>query len=86
MNYKQLQAEIHKRDYENIEGLKAEITEQEFNYFLEVLPPLNWLENSYLLSECLSENLYLKFSRLNNKFFCEVVRYDLNEQEIEVFG
>ena len=86
MNYKQLQDEINKRDYENIEGLKAEITEQEFNYFLNILPPLNWCDNSFILSETLTSNLYLKFSNSEDKYFCEVVRYNLNHEEIEFFA
>ena len=68
--------EIHKRDYQNIKGLKAQITEKCFDYFLEVLPPMNWEnengENSFYLSECLTENLYYKFYETNNIFYCEV--------------
>ena len=35
-NYKELSNEIDKRNYKNIEGLKAPITEEEFYYFLNV--------------------------------------------------
>ena len=84
--YESLQEEIHKRDYENIKGLKCVITEEQWNYFLNVLPPLNWInefkENTFLLSECLTENLYLKFISIEDKkFFCEIVAYDLTEEE-----
>jgi hypothetical protein len=89
-DYKSLSREIDKRDYENIEGLKAEITEKEFNHFLNVLPPINWINeypnNSFILSECLTENLYYKFSQVEInkkiKFFCEVVRYKRSREEL----
>ena len=72
-SYKELNKEIHKRDYENIKGLKAEISEDEYNFFLNVLPPLKWKDESFILSECLTENLYHKFFIEDNKYFCEIV-------------
>ena len=32
--YKELNAEIDKREYQNIEGFKSELTEEEYWYFL----------------------------------------------------
>jgi len=78
-DYKSLSRAIHKQDFKSIKGLKAEITEEDFNYFLNVLPPMDWLENSFILSECLTENLYYKFSKVDNKFYCEVVEYEPSE-------
>lgn len=80
-SFKELDKEIHKRDYENIKGLKAEISEKEYYYFLEVLPPLNWNKGSFILSEALTENLHEQFihDRKTNKYYCEVVEYDATE-------
>lgn len=93
-----LRKEIDKRDYRNIEGLKCEISFKEFDYFLNVLYPLNWItekkgnvDQSFLLNECLTENLYYKFSEIKTekgfKYYCEVVRYkSFLEVEKEIYG
>ena len=51
-----------------IKGKKARITKREYNNFLNVLPPLNWINeypnSSFYLEECLSHNLYYKFMRV----------------------
>lgn len=49
----------------------CKITHKEWSYFLEVLPPMLWYNESNLnffyLSECLTENIYLKFVRIFTK-------------------
>lgn len=77
---KELQAEIKKRDYNLILDLKAEITEENYYYFLEVLPPLKMDDHSFILSEALSDNLYYKFFREANKYYCQVV--ELEDEEV----
>jgi len=77
---KELQKEIKKRDYNNIGGLKAKITEKDYWYFLEVLPPFKVIKNGFVLSEALSDNLYYQFTEVNNKYFCEVVM--LEDEEV----
>jgi len=82
-SWKTFNQEIEKRDYQNIEGLKAEITEKDFDYFLEVLPPMKWKsgkdEGHFYLSEFLTGNLTTKFSYkvINGKkrYFAEVVNF-----------
>ena len=76
--YEELRTEIRKRNYNNILGLSANITEKEYNYFLNVLPPMEWRDNSFLLSECLSDDLYYKFISYPkaNIYTCEIVKHD----------
>jgi len=69
--FQELSKEIKKRDYNNILGLRAKITEEEYWYFLEVLPPFKMLKNGFILSEALSDNLYYQFTE--NPYMCEVV-------------
>ena len=74
--FKELSAEIGKRDYNNILGLKANITEDEYFYFLEVLPPKRMGNKWFILSEALNDNLFYKFMSYpkNNVYVCEVVK------------
>ena len=64
--------EISKRNYENILGLHAEITEKEYWHFLECLPPLKYEGNGFYMSEFLTGNLTHFFYKKDGKFFCEV--------------
>ena len=50
-NMKALLAEITKRHYKDIVGLKADITSEDFYYFLEVLPPIYTKKGGFLLQE-----------------------------------
>lgn len=77
---KELSAEIKKRDYNLILDLKAEITEEDYMYFLEVLPPMKWVGDSFLLSEALTDNLYYRFFKEENKYYCQVV--ELEDEEV----
>jgi len=88
-NFEELRQEITNRDYNNILGLKCRITAKDYNYFLEVLPPFNWINefpnSSFILSECLSGNLYYKFSRVKENmklvYYCEIVEYKPSREE-----
>jgi hypothetical protein len=82
-SFKELKDLINKRDYNNILGLKAKITQEDYYYFLEVLPPIQSTPNSFILSEALNDNLYYKFSNIQGVYYCEVV--ELKDEEIEVF-
>ena len=84
--YKELSDEIDKRNYQNIKGLKAKITEEKYMYFLEVLPPMGWKGNTFYMREFLSGDLTFKFTKVGNQFYCEVAdfreeRSDLIELE-----
>jgi len=75
--YDELWHEIKKRDYNNILGLKANITKEEFDHFLNVLPPFKYVKNGFLLSEALSDQLYYQFTEKAGKtFFAEVVKLE----------
>ena len=80
-SFKELSAEIKKRDYNNILGLKATITEEDYYYFLEVLPPLKMGSNWFILGEALSDERYYKFIKYpsQNIFICEVVQIEQEE-------
>lgn len=82
--YKQLSQEVDKRDYQNIEGLKAHISKKDYYYFLEVLPPMFWHRENFLsyfyLKEFLSGDLTYKFYKIQIKkdkyvYACEVVDF-----------
>lgn len=84
-NFGKLRREIQKRNYENILGLKANITQEDYMHFLEVLPPLKMGDNWFILSEPLTYNLYYKFVSYPKKsvYLCEVVK--LEDEDIEAF-
>jgi hypothetical protein len=67
--------EIEDRDYKNIEGLKVEISEKDYDRMLNVLPPLKWEKGKFYSSEFLSGDLTTKFSRVGNKHYAEVVDF-----------
>jgi len=79
-SFKELSAEIKKRDYDNINDLSAIITEEDYYYFLEALPPLKRGNGWFILSEALSDNLYYKFKRTKEGYLCEVV--ELEDEEV----
>jgi hypothetical protein len=69
--------EIDKRGYRNIEGLKAEITEKQYDDNLNILPPLKWQGGTFYMSEFLTGDLTTKFSRdkKTGKYYAEVVDF-----------
>lgn len=69
--------EIDKRDYEGIEGLSVEITEEEYDYSLEVLPPLKWNRNKgiFYMMEFLTGDLTTKLIKDKDKYYAEVVDF-----------
>ena len=81
-NFTELRAEIRARDYSDILGLIAEITEEDFNRFLEVLPPIYSPRGGFLLSEPLTHDdtgaLCYWFREAghkdNKKYYCSVTR------------
>lgn len=77
--FRELTKAIEKRNYNNILGLKARITGAEYDHFLNVLPPMKFTGDSFILSEALSDNLYYKF----NKDFAEIVKVE--DEEIMAF-
>jgi len=76
-----LNDEITKRQYNNIEGLKALIDEKTYWHFLECLPPLRFDGNVFYMSEFLTGNLTLRFWKEDKCYFCEVVQLNLNSGE-----
>jgi len=84
--YRALVKEINKRGYENIKGLKAKCTEEEYDEMLNVLPPLGWKNDTFYMSEFLSSELTLKFYKIGRQHMTEVVDYreehpNLTEEE-----
>ena len=75
-----LRKEIHKRKYDGIKGLKATITKEEYDYFLNVLPPFKYTKNGFILSEALSDQLYYEFKQIGKKYYAEVVK--LEDEEV----
>ncbi len=72
--FKALVAEIDKREYRNIEGLSAQVSQKDYYAMLEVLPPV-YVGDGWLLPECLTGSLYYHFFKHStlNKYYCVVV-------------
>ena len=64
------------REYYLNKPLK-EISEQEFDDALNVLPPLNWCTinevNQFLMSEFYTGVYTTQYARYNNKYYCKIV-------------
>ena len=67
--------EIDKRAYRNIEGLKAEITEDEYGEMLEILPPLKHNAASFFMCEFLTGDLTTQFWKEEGKYYAMVVDF-----------
>jgi len=70
--YKEMNAEIDMRGYCNIEGFKAPLTEEEYWYFLEVLPPLRFDGTNFYLLEFLTGDLTFYISKVDGEYWIEV--------------
>ena len=70
---KKLFKQIDDQQYKNIKGLKAEITEEEYDYFLGVLPPLDFDGNAFFMCEYLTGDLTTRYWCEDKKYYCEVV-------------
>lgn len=77
-------AEVLRRNYEGIEGLKAEITEEEYIDALEVLPPLDWhsKEGYFYMREFLIGDLTDKYSRIDGKYYVEVADFRKEHKDL----
>jgi hypothetical protein len=53
-----------------VPGQWFEITEEEYWYFLEVLPPLDMTGGAFAMSEFTSMNLTESFYRIGDRYFC----------------
>lgn len=73
---KELWKEIDKRDYDGILGLKAKVTEEEYMDALEAMPPMKMGSGWFIMSEALSDNLYMKYSEDKGNCFCEVIKLE----------
>lgn len=80
-SFKELSAEIDKRKYNNIIGLRATITKADYWHFIEALPPLKQGKNWFILGEALTDEVYYKFIEYPsiNAYVCEVVTVDYEE-------
>ena len=84
-NYTELNKEINKREYNNIEGFKSPLTKKEYWYFLEVLPPLRFDGVNFYLMEFLTGNLTFYISREGKKYFIEVKQLNKTREEWGMF-
>lgn len=63
--------EIYKRKFKNIEGIKAEITYDEYNHYLNILPPL-YSKGGFYVPEPITGGLMSFLTKKGNKYFIEV--------------
>lgn len=78
---KGLWEEAEKKKFDGIKGFKAHVTEKQYYDALEVLPPFKMIENGFIQSEAISDQLYMQYKKEGNKFFCEIVQ--LEDEVIE---
>ena len=71
-NYTELNKQIDKQGYSDIEGFKSPLTKKEYWYFLEVLPPLRFDGVNFYMSEFLTGDLTFYIFKENGKYFLEV--------------
>ena len=50
-------------------GHWKEITEEQYEYALNVLPPKKWDNGGFFMGECFSGSLYDFYQRINGKFY-----------------
>lgn len=78
--------EIDKRDYQNILGLKARVSQAAYMRMLEILPPKNFNGNSFCMSEFLTGPLTTKFYKKGKSYYAEVVDYRLEKRNGANYG
>jgi hypothetical protein len=78
--------EIGKRDYQNILGLKAEVSYEDYMRMLEILPPKNFDGSSFCMSEFLTGPLTTKFYKKDGKHYAEVVDYRHEKRDGANYG
>lgn len=61
-------------DFGKLVGQRVEISEEEYWYFLEVLPPVGFTGSSFYMSEFLTENITSYFSKVGDRYFHEYRR------------
>jgi hypothetical protein len=70
-----LRNEVEKRNYSNIVGLRAKVTEKDYWYFLEVLPPIIFKDGFFLMEPLTHDDqgaVHYYFFKEKNKYYCEV--------------
>ncbi len=56
-------------------GRRWEIDADLYDEFLNILPPLGWRGHSFYMGEFLFDDITHKFSRIGDRYFCEVAPY-----------
>ena len=56
-------------------GDRWEITEDIYDEFLNMLPPMGWSDGTFYMSEFTFSNITAKFSREGDRYYCEHARY-----------
>lgn len=79
-SFEEMNKEIEEREYDNILGFKAKITEDRYYDALEALPPFKYTKTGFILSEALSDNLYYHFFLEGKQYYVEVVK--LEDEEV----
>lgn len=67
-------------DFGKLVGQRVEITEAEYWYFLEVLPPVGFTGRSFYMSEFLTEDITSYFEQKGSRYFHEYRRAPLAVQ------
>jgi hypothetical protein len=60
-------------------GLRAghwfETTEDDYLYFLNCMPPLCMTRDFFVMCECVADNLYNAFFKIDDRFFCLMISW-----------
>ena len=72
---RELWKEISRRDYKDIEGLKSQISEEEYWEMLEILPPLKHNKSSFFMCEFQTGDLTTQFWKEEGRYYAMVVDF-----------
>lgn len=61
--------------FAGIVGHRWEITEEIYDEFLDMLPPLGWQGGAFYMREFTFDDITTKYSREGGRYFCEFARY-----------
>lgn len=79
---REIGADVPQGDLPSLLGNRWEISEEIYNEFLEMLPPLGWRGNSFFLREFTFGDVTAKFTKDGDAFYCEFARYPERKQTL----
>ena len=76
---KEIGGEVPQGGLPSLLGNRWEIDAEIYHEFLGMLPPLEWRNGAFYMSEFTFDNITAKFSKDGDKYYCEFARYPSRE-------